>query len=982
MKYFFLYLLFLLHHFGFAQTPLPKIIEIGESDGLFLSDEIADVKVDKDGFVWIISFSEIVKYDGTIFKEIKTNDIEHSSFLKFNETFDGRKYVGDLDGAVFFIEDDKIIPYRNNNILVAANKTRRALDTRFLPNGKVIATPHSYGIIEINQENESIHKHYNFCNTIKFQKDDIPILIKQGKTKIDKRSRINRTIKFELRDEDSNKIDSIYLTGNVDSYFRSIVKLPNDNFLISTPLKILLEVSKDSIVNTYKFDFSILNLFVDSYNNLWVSTRSDGVYKYENSIVAENNLVKYFPKSNYIISSEDKERGIWGYSEKGGVIKISKPFTTYLKGKDDIDIISAEKIGIHKNKLYFSQLNNKIGVLNLNNYSKELIEMGATTFQLSSNTDPSYPILNLEYGINSKILWIAQKENVRYFENGVIKMLAFNKFENPKFGNNSIQKIYSHNKDSVYLGTHYNKYFKLKGDSIIYISKPFPEPLFKILSYGDSTLISSNNGIYLDYQNEIKLLKTEVPELAKNFKNWDVFGKSVWISTQNSGVYTYFLDSLVKFEWKGLTPKSASFINLNDSILWMFSEVGSFKIQKPYDSNKVNVYEVLPNVNLTDLDGNGEYLYGGTKKSGILKIDLSALKKLPLTSPELIWNEIYIDTKKMDITCSKFSINYNHNNFKVYYSGINYDDLETNYRYRLKGYQEGWVSTIENKIEYYNLPSGEFELELQVRRGEQIWSPSKNIEIEILPPIWKRTWFVLVAFTLFGLIWFFIIRAKIKSNNREKRLEISRLKAEQKALRAKMDPHFVFNVISSLQYLVSNNLNEKASQFLEQFSSLMRTTLDQTSTEFVTLKDEINFLSKYMEMEKLRLEGKFDFSIQLLDGCDENLQIPNFLIQSFIENSIHHGIKLKEGKGKILIKITSKGAYIIVIIEDNGIGLNTTMNAKKGIKSNRKSYGIETVRKRLFLRNGNESVDIVDLSETELKTSGTRVTIKIKIENK
>ncbi|WP_299433924.1 histidine kinase [uncultured Aquimarina sp.] len=202
-----------------------------------------------------------------------------------------------------------------------------------------------------------------------------------------------------------------------------------------------------------------------------------------------------------------------------------------------------------------------------------------------------------------------------------------------------------------------------------------------------------------------------------------------------------------------------------------------------------------------------------------------------------------------------------------------------------------------------------------------------------------------------------------------------------KALRAQVNPHFIFNSLSSIQHLILADKKESAIQYLNKFSSLMRNLLESSIETTVVLSDEIKLLKKYVELEALRFDNNFNHDIIIKDGLDPDAaEIPMLLVQPFVENAILHGLLNKKGDDKQLTISFSKGtAYIICEIEDNGIGRNASRKTQSKYKESKKSRGIEVTHKRLQLLNPLEekNICIIDMVNRLGQPSGTKVMIKI-----
>lgn len=152
----------------------------------------------------------------------------------------------------------------------------------------------------------------------------------------------------------------------------------------------------------------------------------------------------------------------------------------------------------------------------------------------------------------------------------------------------------------------------------------------------------------------------------------------------------------------------------------------------------------------------------------------------------------------------------------------------------------------------------------------------------------------LIVLSLFGLLFFQRKRYKAEQKS---------IVMEQRLLRAQMNPHFLFNSLASIQNYIINQDTDQASIYLSRFSKLVRNILDNSTEEYVPLEKEIDTIRNYLELQKVRYAGKFDFTITVDEKLDEeNTLIPPMLAQPFIENAIEHGIKHKETNGHIAIR--------------------------------------------------------------------------------
>lgn len=217
---------------------------------------------------------------------------------------------------------------------------------------------------------------------------------------------------------------------------------------------------------------------------------------------------------------------------------------------------------------------------------------------------------------------------------------------------------------------------------------------------------------------------------------------------------------------------------------------------------------------------------------------------------------------------------------------------------------------------------------------------------------------------------------------KSKELEIANKKiGELKliALRSVMSPHFIFNVLNSIQYFIGKNERLNAINYLSTFSKLIRSVLTHSIDNKIKLSDEVEMLKNYIQLEMLRFEEKFSFNLIIEPDLEiDNIEIPSLLIQPYVENAILHGLYNKAGKGKLTIEIKEKGDVVYFTIEDDGIGRKAAKQLNDKNFPGHQSYGLKLTEERLNLINENRNVSfyIEDL-EKEGVASGTRVTIGI-----
>ncbi len=249
----------------------------------------------------------------------------------------------------------------------------------------------------------------------------------------------------------------------------------------------------------------------------------------------------------------------------------------------------------------------------------------------------------------------------------------------------------------------------------------------------------------------------------------------------------------------------------------------------------------------------------------------------------------------------------------------------------------------------------------------------------------KQRYYMITGATLEILIFASGLTYKIQQENKEK-LVFQRISLENeiKALQAQMNPHFIFNSLSSIQNLITSGKKESAVKYLNTFSTLMRNLLENTFHTQVVLKEEISLLKKYLELESLRFNESFKYSIAVAPEVDvDAIEIPALLIQPFVENAIIHGLLPKKEQNKQLeIRFQKEQDTLICVVEDNGIGREAAKKIKEQKTKNPKSRGIEMTKKRveLFNHSNENHIFYTDKLDQNGKPLGTLVKIELIIE--
>lgn len=332
---------------------------------------------------------------------------------------------------------------------------------------------------------------------------------------------------------------------------------------------------------------------------------------------------------------------------------------------------------------------------------------------------------------------------------------------------------------------------------------------------------------------------------------------------------------------------------------------------------------------------------------------------------------------------SSLELNYLQNDLEIVFGSNNITYSKNNlFRYKTLGLSKKW-SEYESigHINLLGLNPGNYTIIIEgknLNTGSLI--PSKEIKIEIVPPIWKRNWFIITSTLLSLLVAFSFVRwriLKIERAKQEKLILINQLtETKLEALRAQMNPHFTFNAINSIQNFIMDADTENALMYLGAFSKLIRQTLETASEKLVSVHQEIDFLESYilvqqMRFEKVQVKWEIDTSINLF-----KTKIPPLILQPFIENVFEHAFDNTHDKIQELDIIFEASSNVLTcVIKDNGIGLEEK-------KANRlhQSKGLKLTKERLQLLNKEHNTNLFNFELKDLKskdnsTSGTEVKV-------
>ena len=446
----------------------------------------------------------------------------------------------------------------------------------------------------------------------------------------------------------------------------------------------------------------------------------------------------------------------------------------------------------------------------------------------------------------------------------------------------------------------------------------------------------------------------------------------------------------------------ASLLEDDQKNLWINAQRGIIRLNPL--RNKMDIYDAnygvfVPNFNwlysrnFPSCKGQfGEIFFGD--ESGFYTLSPRELKRNPY-QPQIIISKFILQNEKpkplndsqsngLPISTNQIVLSYKQNAFSIHFVGIHYSSpMDNRHFFILENYDQRWrQSGSEHSANYYNVPAGKYVFRVKASSSDGVWA-ERSVTIIINPP-WWRTWWAYSMYVFFIGIAVFLfdwqqkkrVIEKIREQGRERELEMQ-------ALRSQMNPHFIFNCLSSINNFIMKNETEEASDYLTKFSRLIRNVLTNSKKNNISLEEEIETLRLYLEMEKLRFKGSFTYCIHMEEIIDPSvIFIPPLLFQPFAENAVWHGLLHKSDPGRLDIRVKIEKNILICIIEDNGVGRSFASQYESKSVEKKKSMGIQITRQRLSLINGNEEIvgnDFVieDLFDDTGHAAGTKVILRL-----
>jgi sensor histidine kinase YesM len=455
----------------------------------------------------------------------------------------------------------------------------------------------------------------------------------------------------------------------------------------------------------------------------------------------------------------------------------------------------------------------------------------------------------------------------------------------------------------------------------------------------------------------------------------------------NESIYLFYNQEFYDLTSAFTTPAdlNISSISYHEPALYMANSSNIYICDNPLDAiNNKPVNLQLIDINFKNIHKIlvfNDSLYIASD-DGLTVIPESVANEIVPQKPLPYLKSVLVNDIPVDFTENKLNLK-GRNSLKFIFSSISYSSTPVIYSYLLEGADKEWSSGTGNIVAYQELPFGKYVFKLKVGKPNTAWSDPIELRVTIKPRFWQHPAFIVfVIILIMAMIVLVIIRI---ANNKIRRRETDHqlIVLEQKALQSMMNPHFIFNSLGSIQNYLLKNKPGEAGLYLSQFARLIRQNISGIHSAMISLDEEIDRLKNYLDLERLRMENKFEYEFHLDESVEEDaVQIPSMIIQPFVENAILHGVSSLEKDGLIGISFAMASEKTIKItVEDNGIGIKQS----KVYNTNNQTHlhlSMEMTRKRIDILGKKFKVDTsLEISDLTPGTPnpGTRVVIVLPV---
>ncbi|MEO9570914.1 MAG: histidine kinase [Polaribacter sp.] len=498
-----------------------------------------------------------------------------------------------------------------------------------------------------------------------------------------------------------------------------------------------------------------------------------------------------------------------------------------------------------------------------------------------------------------------------------------------------------------------------------------------IIQHKNSIYIATNNGLWI--VDKLNKTKKVIKITDEQFSSFLLNKENLITCTLNNELKIIDGNKIIN-SFK--TIENISSIKKIKDEIWVTSNGYGIEVldEKNYSfKRKINKYNstISNNINNVFID-NQNTIWIASRDKGLYK--LTSIKNNK--TPNIAIESISVNYKRIQHFSDKvLELKPTENNVSFSFNTIDLKNAKNiKFRYKLNKDFTPWSS--QNKVDFANLKAGKYTLTIQSKNLNKVSKPI-SFKFNIDFPIYKKDWFLLICLIVFclilaGVVDIYIRKLKKKNNQKIEALKLENhlQTLEQKALQLQMNPHFIFNVLNGIKALGNSGNSKELNKTISLFSILLRSVLNNSRLNEISLQDEILTLETYLQLEQKMSSKDFNFTLETsLNNIDsEEILIPPMLVQPFVENCIKHAFNSNNKNATIKVLFYVKNSFLYFNIEDNGVGFYQSKKEKN--TSNHQSIALKLTQERIKHLTKYNSFSINELKEKNT-VLGTRISFKI-----
>lgn len=972
-----------------AQSPPSYLFNhLDHSSGL-MNDAVYAIGQDRIGFIWISSQNTLQRYDGVRFvnyPQFRAIDTV-KTLPKTSENYtDDSGYIWTIGGRFFYRYDSLASQKPFRFIITWPDKGYEYVNTICIDSlhDQAWASSGRYGLLLLDTKRKRIYHH--LANSIHH-----PLLQKL-------RVRGLRSLMMDSR----HNLWICYWDGDFYRFSRET----------NTMNRYDLSTFKKSNAARKQASLLVNTVYEDNHHNVWIGTENTGLLLYNSlrdnfTCFSSNENNDRGIQYNYDIYCifQDKEENLWVGTDKG--ITVFNPYRRYftaIKNEPGYSrsLPKHEIMACIETKQHDLLVGTWGGGLSIFDsslqFKRNIVFTGPPELNLLWSfieRDDTTIIIGCQHGyLHLYNQYTGSIQTIRpvEMENSTVRCMAKDREGNILFG--------LHNGSVVTWDRASSRFYGDKADKVP--SYPFTPVTNIFVDHAQNCWVSTEHGFRKFDKSTRSFTYTEFPVMqngkpvagitCQGIEEWN---DSVLLVGTTRGLFLFNKNEKTFTPFPEHSAINSVFAIRKDESgnIWFTTDYGLYEMRA--DDHSI----VASNMNVGLINSSFQFASFYATKHGrwfaatptelisfypaMVNSQMSQQSNVAITGIKVFDKTVSTDSV---ISSKEIRLSYRQNFLDIEFALLNFYDIkQADYSYRLTDVDKNWVSAGAKRFaNYTDLQPGHYTF--MVKAGdENSHVPITAFDIIISPPFWKTAWFRLLCILISVAIAVAIVQWRIKIVRKEAfnkaYFNQQMTEMEMKALRAQMNPHFIFNCLNSIDALIQNDEKYRATTYLNKFAKLIRNILDSSKHHSILFTKDLETLRLYLELEQLRDENKFAYRVHVdNDLLQSDCRVPSLAIQPFVENAIHHGLRNRiTNDGHLDIDIQYEKEHIVYTITDNGIGRLAASQLSNG--NDHEPYGLQMIRERIrrFNEEENASVDVEDLFTSNDEPGGTRVKVRVKV---